>query len=277
MKLYATDDLSKSIHVAYEQFTHVILNRGYSLVKPTLFNSSTLDDLPIHQYASWIPATDRQVTMWQETGGVLIEQDPRPEIELAPDVTLMVECPYQMKRIEACCQRNAAYGVVPRPVSWAQHDETVDLRFPPVPFLQELWTVCGGQRMSNHELASELGVSVVNVQFMKTALNPKEHWHIQKRLAPEREEFIPVWDWLESKDYPRNEITKKGYRNWIEEMARFGYIQMKKIQHYPAETPNWKKLEEGRDAALMDMACVRLLVESLPDHPEALSQSGESL
>jgi hypothetical protein len=112
---------------------------------------------------------------------------------------------------------------------------------------------------------------------MKTALKPVEHWHIKKRLAPEREEFIPVWDWLESKEYPRKEITKAGYRNWIEEMARFGYIQLKKVQHYPVETPDWRKLEQGREDALRDMASVRLLVESLPDHPEALSPSGESL
>jgi hypothetical protein len=49
-------------------------------------------------------------------------------------------------------------------------------------------------------------------------------------------------------------------------MARFGYIGLKKIQRYPDTEPDWKVLKKKRETALSDLAAVRSLVESLPDH-----------
>lgn len=268
MKLYATDDVTKSVHVAYKQFTHVLLNRGYTLIRPVFFKSSALDDLPMFQYASWISASHGQVTRWKEQGGVLIEQDTHPVLELNPDVTVMVECPYSMERLKRCNNNNAEYGVVPRPASWKTHEECIDLRQPIADVLQDMWVCCGGRQMTEAELADLSGFPVQHVRYMKNALKPVEHWHIQKRLAPERDEFVPAWDWLTESSYPRSEITKSGFKNFIEEMARFGYINLKRIHHYPTETPDWRKLEKKREEALSDLASVRLLVESLEAHPE---------
>ncbi len=268
MKLFATDDISASVHKAHADFTHVVLNRGYTLIKPVYFKTVLLNDLPAYQYASWLP-TDSQLTGWRDNGGVLVEQDTHPKwVIRAPDVTVTVECPYTMDRIEKCNQRNAEYGVLPRPVSWSTHEECIDLRFPVEDLLRDIWKAAAGQQMTNAELARETGIAVQHLQYMKNALCPRETWAVHKRLAPERDEFVEAYDWLEDGELPKGEITVSGYKSQIEEMARFGYITLKKMQKYAREEPDWRKMEKKREDALNDLAAVRLLVESLPNHLE---------
>lgn len=268
MKLFTTRDVSASVHLAYDQFTHVVLNRGYTLIRPVHFRTSLLDDLPVYQYASWIPASRGQLAAWLAAGegGVLVEQDPYPAHEHTCDVTVSAECPYAMQRIEACNARNAAYGVIPHPGSWKTHEDCVDLRFPPPELMQAVWRVCAGQSVTNAELAEATGLPVPELQYLKNALKPVEYWHVQKRLAPERDFFVPAWDWVKDGAMPKNEVTKAGFKAQLEEMARFGYIALKKRNHYPAETPDWEAMQQRRATALNDLAAVRTLVDSLPDH-----------
>jgi len=263
MKLFSTTDLSASVHKAHAQFTHVVLNRAYTLHRPTVLDSTPLLDLPLYQYASWLPS-ENQKARWQDGGGVLIDQDRDTAWEC--DVTLFVECPLRLARIDQVTVATREYAVVPNPVSWTVYDEYVDLHTPTVEHLQELWQVCGGQNMTNGELSRESGWPISQVLYMKRVFKPKEHWYIQKRLAPERDEMLPAWDWLESGCTPRAAIGRAGHRAMVEEMARFGYISLKKLQHYPAETPNWREHRKNREQALKDLAAVRSLVESLPDH-----------
>lgn len=266
MKLYSTRDIAASVKKAYENFTHVILNRGYMTLRPVYFNTATLDGLPVLQYASWIPATRTQLTRWKNLGGVLIEQDNRPPEEFPADVTVMVECPYDMKRLKQCMWRNNEYGVIPHPVSWTTHEECIDLRFPTSDLLREIWSIAVGQPFTNQELASVTGIPSTKLQYIKNSLHPVEHWYIQKRLAPEREEMLPAWDWLESGTISKAEISNAGYKAMIEELGRFGYIQLKKYQHYPKGEPDWSTIDRQRERALIDLASVRSLVNSLPDH-----------
>lgn len=267
MKLYSTTDISASVHKASEQFTHVVVNRAYALHNPVFFDSRVLLDLPLFQYASWLP-TERQLSNWQERGGVLVEQDRYPKTDIESDVTVMIECPYNMARIDLLSKRNKEYAVIPNPVQWATHEDCVDLNFPVPELLREIWSVCAGKEMTNSEIAQAVDMPVSQIAYLKKSLQPVEMWHIHKRLAPEREEFIPAWDWLESGTKRRSEITNAGFRSQIEEMARFGYIQLKKMNKFPSEEPNWKQVGKDREAALKDLAAVRLLVESLPTHPE---------
>lgn len=266
MKLFTTTDVSASVHRAHEQFTHIVLNRLYKLHRPTFFNSAQLIDLPLCQYAPWLP-TKPQVAKWEKEGGVLIDQygyEPRP-----CDVTVFVECPMTKLHLDRVTMQTTEYAVIPNPVSWMVYDEYVDLHKPVTEHLQEIWSACGGRNMTNGELSRESGWPLSQLIYMKAVFQPKEHWYIDKRLAPEREEFIPAWDWLQAGCVPRSEVTKSGFKPQIEEMARFGYIKLKKLQHYPSETPNWRKLAKEREQALKDLAEVRSLVESLPVHPEA--------
>src|SRR5260370_39772704 len=98
MKLFATDDISASVHKAHADFTHVVLNRGYTLIKPVYFKTVLLNDLPAYQYASWLP-TDSKLTGWRDNGGALREQNTRPKLGVrAPDVTCDVGCPHNVER-----------------------------------------------------------------------------------------------------------------------------------------------------------------------------------
>jgi hypothetical protein len=267
MKLFRTTDVSASVHAAYRQFTHIALNRGYTLIRPVHFRTALLDDLPIFQYASWIPSTASQVAAWQGKGGVLIEQDTVPKNLLAPDVTVMVECPYTMARIEACCARNTEYGVIPNPMSWSTHEECVNLRFPTQEALERLWRVAAGQSMNDSDLAAEAGYPIQHVRYMRNSLAPIERWTIHKRLAPDQAALMPAWDWIPSGDIDRAKITKAGCRVQIEEMARLGNIGLKRLHHYPTDEPDWDNLTKRRETALTDLASVRSLLETLPDHP----------
>lgn len=268
MKLFSTTDIAESVKKAHAEFTHVILNRGYSIISPVYFNTGKLADLPVLQYASWIEASNSQLAQWKNTGGILIEQDTHPSEGYFPDVTVMVECPYSMDRLERCNTRNTAYGVIPNPVSWSTHEECLDLRFPTVDILREIWAVCAGKAFTNKELAIETGIPISKFQYIKNALRPQEYWYIQKRLAPEREAMLPAWEWLKAGAIPKNKITESGHKSMIEELSKFGYINLRCLQHYPAAEPDWSLISRKREQALSDLAEVRLLIESLPDHLE---------
>ena len=266
MKLYSTRDIEASVRKAYEGFTHVALNRGYALLKPVYFKTGVLVDLPLMQYASWIPASESQLKRWKSIGGVLIEQDLHPGKEYKPDVTVMIECPYDKERLIACNFRNKDYGVIPNPVSWTTHEESVDLRLPPKEVLHPLWTVAAGKPFTLSELSRETGIPTNILQYVKNALHPEENWYIQKRLAPERQELLPAWDWLEAGTFPKGVIYLSGHMRYIEELAKFGYINLKKYFHFKEEEPDWEVVARRRNNALNELAEIRLLVESLPDH-----------
>jgi len=262
MKLFSTTDVAASIRKAHGEFTHVVLNRSYTLHRPVFFDSKKIMDMPLYQYSIFLP-TDTQKERWQENGGILIDLSDSP---WPCDVTAFIECPLSIARIEQVASESREYVVVPNPTHWAVYDEYVDLHRPTTEHLQELWRACGGRQMTNAELAEVSNWPIAQVMYMKAVFEPKEHWYIQKRLAPERDEFVPAWDWLESGCIPRSEIGKAGHRAMVEEMARFGYIGLKKVWHYPSEEPDWRRLRKERLQALKDLAAVRLLVESLPDH-----------
>jgi hypothetical protein len=269
VKLYSTTDIAASVKKAYEQFTHVVLNRGYTILKPVYFKTATLDGLPVLQYASWIEASKPQLNRWKNLGGILIEQDTHPADDFPKaDVTVMVEAPYDMDRLKRCNWRNNEYGVIPNPVSWSTHEECIDLRFPTVEALRAIWTVAAGKPYTNTELSFETNIPISQLQYIKNSLKPVEHWYIAKRLAPEREEMMPAWDWLEAGTVPKWKIIESGHKSMIEELGKFGYINLRKYQHYPEEEPDWAVVDRKRQRALTDLAAVRSLVESLPDHLE---------
>jgi hypothetical protein len=262
VNLYRTTDIAASVHKAHAQFTHVVLNRAYTLHNPVFFNSKEIIDLPLYEFADWIPATMGQLEKWRTNGGVLVDRNTIPVLEC--DALVLVECPISQRRIDAIKARECV--VIPDPVAWSTHDDYIDLKFPMPDLLREVWRIAAGKEMTNVQLAAELDVPVRQIHYLKLPLKPTEFWYIQKRLVPERDEFVQAWDWLPEGRVARSEISKAGYRAVVEEMARFGYIGLQKMNHYPQQEPNWRQLRKAREAALKDLAAVRLLVESLPDH-----------
>ncbi|MFT4068914.1 hypothetical protein [Paraburkholderia sp.] len=267
MKLYVTHDIAASIRKAYADFTHVLVNRGYTTIKPVFFRSGKIADLPVYQWASWDKSTDAQLKRWRESGGVLLDRYTFSDRAGTADVLVFVECPLTMKRIVQSAINTAEYTVLPVPHTWAIHRECIDLRTPPPETLQKLWNICRGARLTDIELADISGIPRQQVMYMRKSLKPVEEWQIKPRLAPEFAGFLDAWEWVDGgRIAGKKDVRTAGHRSAIKEMARLGHIVLEKYQQYPDKEPDWAVLERKRSRAIADLAEVQLLVESLPDH-----------
>lgn len=267
MKLYATNDVAASIRKAHNGFTHVLVNRGYTTIKPVFFKSGAIADLPVFIWAWWDKATDSQRSRWRADGGVLIDRDPYSTRAGAADVLLFVECPLTMDRLTKSAAHIAEYSVVPRPHTWSVHEQCIELRTPPAAVLHKLWAVCRGARITDAELAEAVNLPRQHVMYMRKALKPVEEWQIKPRLAPEFAGLIGAWEWIAAgRCASKKEVREAGHKAAIQEMARLGHIALEKYQRYPDEEPVWERLERKRAQAIADLVAVRSLVESLPDH-----------
>jgi hypothetical protein len=270
MKLYATSDVASSIRKSHEAFTHVLVNRGYTTIKPVFFRSVLIADLPVYQWASWNAATDSQLKRWRESGGVLLDQNTYSDKAGEADVLIFVECPMTMDRLVQSSQHIENYTVVPRPHTWSVHEQCVELRTPPVDLLRSLWSICRGARLTDDQLADSVGLPKQHVMYMRANLKPVEEWEIRPRLKPEFAGFADAWEWIGAgRCACKKEVREAGRKTAVKEMARLGHIALSKVQHYPEKEPDWEYLARKRDDAIADLASVRSLVESLPDHLRA--------
>ncbi|MGK8202875.1 hypothetical protein ACRS3T_03535 [Burkholderia cenocepacia] len=105
---------------------------------------------------------------------------------------------------------------------------------------------------------------------MRESLKPVEEWEMRPRLEPDAPGLSPAWDWIGSgRSELKKVIREEGHKATIKEMARLGHISLIKWQVYRSNEPDWDVLERKRKAAIADLAEVRSLVESLPDHLRA--------
>lgn len=270
MKLYATTDTAASIRAAHDAFTHVLVNRGYTTIKPTYFRSRKIADLPVYLWAHWESASASQLTRWQQHGGVLIDRDTLSDRAGPADVLVFVECPLTLNRIERSMLHITEYGVIPRPHTWRVHEQAIDLRTPEQSRLRLLWDICGGQRLTDDELAEHSGLPKQIVQYQRCSFNDVEEWEIRPRIAPEYAGLSLAWEWVgKGRVEPKKAVREAGHKAAIKEMARLGHVSLKKHHRYALDAPDWEKLEAKRQQALADLAAVRSLVESLPDHLQA--------
>lgn len=270
MKLYATSDIARSIRKAHEEFTHVLVNRGYTTIKPVFFKSSAIADLPVYIWAWWDRATDSQLTRWRATGGVLLDRYTFSDKAGEADVLLFVECPLTMDRLTKSATHIAEYSVLPRPHTWRVHEQCIELRTPPPDVLRKLWGACRGARLTDAEFAEIVDLPKQHVMYMRKGLKPIEEWQIKPRLAPEFAGFADAWEWIGAgRCLSKKEVREAGHRFAVKEMARLGHIALEKYQRYSDTEPDWERLERKRAQAMADLAAVRSLVESLPDHLQA--------
>lgn len=267
MKLYATDDIASSIRRAHTDFTHVLVNRGYTTIKPVFFRSALIADLPVYQWAWWKPASNGQLDRWRSGGGVLLDQYTYSDRAGAADVLVFVECPMTMDRIERSSRNIVEYTVLPRPHTWGVHEQCIELRTPEPAALEPLWAAARSNRMSDVQLAEETGLPRQHVTYMRASLRPVEEWEIRPRLMPEFAGLLPAWEWIGSgRCCSKREVRETGHRAAVKEMARLGHIALSKVQAYPDSEPDWGRIERRRRDAIADLESVRSLVESLPDH-----------
>ncbi|KVT04473.1 hypothetical protein WT24_23540 [Burkholderia sp. MSMB1078WGS] len=53
MRYLATTDVGQSIRKAFSDYTHILVNRGYTTIKPVFFKSASIADLPVYVWAWW--------------------------------------------------------------------------------------------------------------------------------------------------------------------------------------------------------------------------------
>lgn len=267
MKLYATSDIAASVRKAHEAYTHVVLNRYYMLVSPTYFRTSKIVDLPVYTWAGWDKASDGQLARWREHGGVLINRGANSSSSGPNDVVVFVEVPAKLKRLKYSISTTSAYSVLPRPVSWRQYDETLNLKTPTCDRLEEIWKTVHGQRITDDEMALLTGLPRREVMFQSRALKPAEEWDIRPRIAPEAGHFMPAWEWIGAgRVATRQEVGQSGFRVALKEMGRLGHIKLTKYRIYSAVAPDWETVAAKRRRATEDLHRVQSLVASLPDH-----------
>jgi len=267
MKLYVTHDVAASIRKAHADFTHVLVNCGYTTIKPVFFRSAKIADLPVYQWAWWDQSTDGQLKRWRESGGVLLDRYTVSNRAGAADVLVFVECPLTMARVAQSAVNTAEYTVLPIPHTWSTHQECVDLRTPPTDVLRDLWKICCGARLTDAELEEASGIPRQKVMYMRKNLRPVEEWQIKPRLAPDFTGFIDAWEWIGTgRTASKKDVRLEGHRAAIKEMARLGHISLTKYLQYPDREPDWSVLDRKRSRATADLAEVRSLVETLPDH-----------
>ncbi|MGN6657101.1 MAG: hypothetical protein ACTHJ9_17410 [Rhodanobacter sp.] len=270
MKLFASNDTVASIRHAHGAYTHVIVNRGYTTIKPVFFRSGKIADLPVYLWAHWEAASAGQLARWRSGGGVLLDRGTISDGAGPADVLVFVECPLSVARIAQSMVHIAEYGVIPRPHTWIVHEQAIDLRTPEQSRLRLLWDICRGQRLTDDELAEYSGLPKQIVQYQRNSFKPVEEWEVRPRIAPEEPGLLLAWEWIgEGRSEPRKVVREAGHKTAIKELARRGHVSLKKVHRYAIEEPDWDRLEEKRLRALADLAEVRSLVESLPDHLRA--------
>ncbi|QVN18777.1 hypothetical protein [Burkholderia pyrrocinia] len=270
MQLYSTTDTAASIRKAFAGFTHVLVNRGYTTIKPVFFKSASIADLPVYVWAWWDRASDGQLARWRDNGGVLLDRYTYSDRAGPADVLVFVECPMTMSRLTRSYANTSEYTVIPVPHTWRVHEECIDLRTPRTDDLRAIWTACRGQRLTDEQIESKTGIPRQRVTYMRKSLKPVEEWEMRPRLAPDALGLRPAWDWLgNGRTELKKVIREGGHKAAIKEMARLGHISLTKWQVYRSNDPDWDLLKRKRDAAIADLAEVRSLVESLPDHLQA--------
>lgn len=279
MKVFSTADLEASIRKAHADFTHVILDRTYSSLRPVFFRTGNLVDLPIHMWADWL-GQDQQMRNWQKQGGVLICQGSQPQAAGPNDVMLFVEVPFTMASLKQCTSATVEYAVLPH-VNWRTYEQALNVYFPPEeqayalqkalwkfgssdhPALDLLGLTCGYVCM-DLELGDAVGLPHTQVQYMLRAFKPRTVYQIGKRLAPENAALREVYDKAEG--IMRKEALTLQERKALKEMDRLGHLRLTKYRVFPNRLLNMKRHLKKREQAFRDLAEVRSLVESAPDH-----------
>lgn len=267
MKYFATSDVALSVRKAHDAFTHVLVNRGYTTIRPVFFKSSKIADLPVYVWAYWDKASASQLIRWRERGGVLLDRYTYSDMAGPADVLVFVECPLTMERVTKSAIHTAEYAVLPRPHTWRVHEDCIDLRTPSADRLRELWHLCRGRRMTDDELAEASGIAKQHVMYLRKSLKPVEEWEIRPRIAPEFPGLMPAWEWIGAgRTDAKRVVREAGHKAAVKEMARRGHVAMTKWQVYRDTEPDWDVIERKRAEAIADLASVRSFVESLPDH-----------
>src|ERR1700692_911764 len=122
--LFYTDDVAASVRRAHADYTHVVLNRSYRILKPILLKPGLINDLPLAMFADWEPPT-ADFDTWRENGGVLIDRSSCTNKAGTHDALVLVECPMSRKALDQTIEQTEQQVVIFRPPSWKTHEEAI--------------------------------------------------------------------------------------------------------------------------------------------------------
>lgn len=301
--LYQTQDTIASVRRAFAEYTHVVVNRSYHILKPAMLRTGQLVDLPVYVFLPWQNGSDAQLAKWKAEGGILLDASYDGH-QIGPrDVTVIAEAPTNMARLKAIQDCTAEYVVVNRPVSWRTHEDAVRLHAPPMedtlalreavkraPPDPQAARIAAASRYptspyvcADVEAAKALGRPEQDVRTMRKSLNCQEIWCVQPRTAPDY--AAPAVAWAQIMALPdagggeRIFATLEGLHSWrrvLKEMGRRGYIGLRRYYVYAPFEPPYKRIEATYQSAQADFKAVRELVESTPQHLPSQPLSDES-
>lgn len=299
--IYQTQDTVASVRRAYQEFTHVVVNRSYHIIKPVMMRTGQLSDLPVFIYQPWKAGWERQVETWRAKGGVMVDASDNGVPIGRRDVTVIAEAPLNMRRLQAIQDVTDEYVVVNRPVSWKTHETAVDLYAPDVATLKAFRKAVkaipaglnarGIAAVSRYpespfvctdlEVAAALDLPVIDVATLRKSLNCQEVWSVALRLPPDAPALLGVWKQLETLPGTQKVFTLlEGPRSWrraLKEMERLGHIGLRRYYVYAHFEPNYKRLAEVHKTAQADFKAVRKLLAKAPEHLPSPPLSAESL
>jgi len=128
--LYQTHKTAASVRRAFEDFTHVVVNRSYHINKPVFLRTAPLADLPIFVFQPWKEEAAGQLAKWRAQGGVLIDATHDGAAIGRRDVTVIAEAPLSMQRMDVIRGLTDQYVVCNVPDSWKTHQIVTDLKAP---------------------------------------------------------------------------------------------------------------------------------------------------
>ncbi|CAM2189968.1 conserved hypothetical protein [Paraburkholderia sacchari] len=267
LQIFATRDAIASAHKALAAFTHVVFVYSPLSIRPFYLRADQLKIEPVSIWLPWKPESRAALDRWYANGGLLIDRSADLETIDSADVVIYTESSFALNRLARAAAVAREDVVIERPLTWVKHEETVETRTPPVDELRALWTHCAGKRLTDQELADASGTLVSRLQLMRARLKPVEEWEIRPRLAPENAGLLPAWEWIgDGCRASRKSVRLAGHLTAMNELVRLGHVDIAKHHVYPEQEPDWAALERKRVAALENLAAVKALALSLPDH-----------
>jgi len=291
-EIFSTTDISASVHKAHKTYTHVLVNRSYTTIKPVFFKSELIADLPVHFYAPWDRGTIGSRNKWQKNGGVLVDQGTISKDTGERDALIFVECPLSVDRLNKSFDGTEKQVIIFMPPSWNTHEWAADKWNPSADtvrqtraFLREVpdrAKVAAVTKypdslfiMTDSELATAAGIPLPQIVFARRVLKPKEVWSIRAHLEPTEPVLKEAWDAIMAHELvdgarlvTRLELSG-AWKRPVKMMAKEGYISATKLQVFPTTEPDYDRLQENHDKAIADLEEMKELMKGLPNHGDA--------
>lgn len=290
-KTFYTTDVTASVRKAHAAYTHVLLNRTYSIINPVTYDSGKIADLPVRLHASWNRETFASKNNWVSAGGVLIDTGGQSSKVGRRDALIFVETPLSVKDFKNQIDGTEQEIVIYRPPSWATHEWALNIRYPSANHILNLRAHLKPDKkreaignvtrhagsllvLTDAEMVKASNITAQELLFTRKSLKSKEVWAVKLRIKPADAAWWPIWNELETLNAIDGvrlfiSLTPEGWRKHLKQMARFGNISITRYHVYPEKLEWPEVLDRKRKQALEGWAAMKQYAEGLPDYFQA--------